>query len=904
MKNMKKFITLCGFLILGSIACGDADVVKAEAINNQTTDTSGYTITIPSEVSIDKNSGKGSFAVSGKAEAQVDLNVSVSSKNNYKLKNKSQEISYSLDKESFHIDNKQSASSKSFDENFNIALANTNTNYSGPYKDRLAFNIQCHKYTYELDMNSILDGVRENERHNYGAVDVYINGVLKAENVSDFKEILNYGDTYEFKNIKATDGHHFVGINSCANTSIKGRIGADTNYLETRRDNPYNLVAPIYFEFNTNKLTINYHADGAQTWIHFDSVTYDVSGKDTAGSETHLFGSYYDEKHGLGDVRRLTKKGYTAKPNTWIVGKNGTKEVSDNVGLAKSQDVAEYCGVLDEFKKNDTVIDLYPIWSPVQSQLNLNANGGTFSDNSTFKKATDKLVYDSSSNVNISSYTPTRKGYDFDGWYTDEAGGTKVYNADGSAVNGTQYWQNNVYQNIEGTNILRGDAGQNMAECLFYGNSYKVFDGKITDNDWVNDSSLKYGKCKKITISPAQVENNSYRGSYSGVLYNYSYRSSYPIAALCDKKVQLSFKIKSDSPMTFDCWGLENTTAHSPYELKTDSKWKAITVYTTLTDAILSGPCSLVFYTSSSAGTYYVGDVSITLDTDIELFAHWTKKNYSTGTVLNIEGNDYIVMGQTEDGNYRLISGTNIGNMQYQPNQDSNGNYYDVGKYNENDLPETRYDGQNSNVYEDSYIDKYLESTYYNSLPEKLKKAIVATQIKQASYTNMGSNSRWSYLTKDTNPVSPDGTSSWFYNEGTAESPKYVRYDKITTPDGEGGVYPLKYWIKKEKGYGGQSYNTITRHVYLPSVEEISNLVDLNDANKTYTFLKGTNNSLNHMWLRDASSASPHDAVNLVHDGHCLLGVHVINPLIGVRPAFVVDLSKIDYTVTGSVNYK
>lgn len=52
MKNMKKFITLCGFLILGSIACGDADVVKAEAINEQTTDTSGYTITIPSEISV------------------------------------------------------------------------------------------------------------------------------------------------------------------------------------------------------------------------------------------------------------------------------------------------------------------------------------------------------------------------------------------------------------------------------------------------------------------------------------------------------------------------------------------------------------------------------------------------------------------------------------------------------------------------------------------------------------------------------------------------------------------------------------------------------------------------------------------------------------------------------------
>ena len=262
---MKKFITLCGFLILGSIACGDADVVKAEAINNQTTDTSGYTITIPSDVDIDKDSGKGSFAVTGKVDAQTELDVSVSSQNGYKLKNKNQEISYSLDKGSFHIDNIKSADMKSFNENFNISLANTNTNYSGNYEDRLTFNIGSNKYTYELDMNSILDGVRKNEHHNYGAADVYINGVLKAENVSDFREILNYGDTYEFKNIKATDGHHFVGINSCANTSIKGRVGTDTNYLETRRDNPYNLVAPIYFEFNTNKLTINYHADGAQT---------------------------------------------------------------------------------------------------------------------------------------------------------------------------------------------------------------------------------------------------------------------------------------------------------------------------------------------------------------------------------------------------------------------------------------------------------------------------------------------------------------------------------------------------------------------------------------------------------------------------------------------------------------
>ena len=275
-----------------------------------------------------------------------------------------------------------------------------------------------------------------------------------------------------------------------------------------------------------------------------------------------------------------------------------------------------------------------------------------------------------------------------------------------------------------------------------------------------------------------------------------------------------------------------------------------------------------------------------------------------TGDILEIEGKKYIVMSKKAKDTYLVISGESIGNIQFQPNQDSSGNYYDIGKYNGNDLPNKRYDGQNSNVYEDSYIDKYLEMTYYNSLPEKLKKAIIDTQIKQVSYTHAGRNDKWKYLTKDTNPVSPDGTSNWFYNEGTSSNPKYIRYDKVTIPDGEGGQNPLKHWIKNEKGYEGQTYNTITRHVYLPSIEEISNLVDLNDGNKTYAFLKGTNHSLNHMWLRDAHTISPHKAVNLHYGIHSLSSRDVTYPLIGIRPAFVIDLSKVDYTKVGHIDYK
>ena len=733
MKNMKKFITLCGFLILGSIACGDADVVKAEAINEQTTDTSGYTITIPSDVDIDKDSGKGSFAVSGKAEAQVDLNVSVSSKNNYKLKNKSQEISYSLDKESFHIDNKQSASSKSFDENFNIALANTNTNYSGNYEDNLVFDITGNKYVYKLDVNSLLDGKVEFAGHDYGSFDVYINGQKVADDVSNFDKVYPYGTKYEFKDLKGTVGHHYSGVGTYGphwkETPLKGKLGIDAMYYKTD-DSPYLLATPCYFKFDTNKLTINYHADGAQSFKYFDNTIQNVDGKDIAYTGVHLYGNSYDAKFGLGDVSRLKKDGYTAKPNTWIVGKNGNKEIRDDKGLNKVEDIADYCGVLDEFKKNDTTIDLYPIWTANTYTLTVNPNGGLINGDGSSKVLDTKLCFDTGNCWDINYLKPTRKGFEFLGWYDAPENGNIVYDSNGKCINNGNYWK---------------------------------------DSSYVNPNNL--------------------------------------------------------------------------------------TVY-----------------------------------------AQWKKVPYSIGTVLNIEGSDYIVMSQTDNDTYLVIDGESLGNMQYQPNVDADGNYK-VGTY---ETPnETRPDGQYSNTYEGSYIDNYLENTWYKQLPDKLQKAIQATNIKQLAYNKVSSNPKWRWF-------DPNGgaNNDWYYNEGTTENPKLVRYDKANYPEDAQGAYPLNCWKYSEKGYNNTTYNTISRHVFLPSVEEVSNLVDLNNANKVYNFLIGTNNSLCHMWFRDSKANSPCLAMSLSYDPLSMDNINVLATWVGVRPSFVIDLSKIDYTVTGSVNYK
>ena len=835
MKQTTKISLMSGLMFAG-MALGGIHIANAQNNVNQEIDNSRYTVVIPSEVNIDKNTGKGSFAVIGKVKAQSTIDVSIQSKNGYKLKDKNGELPYNIDKKSFSIDNSQSASDIPLNESFNI-VSKTNTKVSGNYTDSLTFDITGKKYEYRIDVNGSLDGggAGDGTLAGYGIFDVYVDGKLAKKDADDFCQCIPYGSTWEIKNIRSLNGYHYE---ESLKGPTKGRAGENIEY-EGYWDNladKTSICRSSYttLRFYTNKLKVNYYPSGAQKYNSSeDNYTSSNNDFNIDPNNIYMIKEYkYNAdfpQYGLDDADRFKRTGYTCS-NIYLVG-SPTSTVKVNAGsnvYAKSQDFAEAANVLSDFKKNDVTINLYPDWTPIQSQLNLNANGGSFSDNTSFKTATDKLVYDSSSNANISSYTPTRKGYDFDGWYADETGGTKVYNADGSAVNGTQYWQNNVYQNTEGTNILRGDAGQNMAEVLFYGNSYKVFDGKITDNDWVNDSSLKYGKCKKITISPAQVENNSYRGSYSGVLYNYSYRSSYSIAVLCGKKVQLSFKIKSDSPMTFDDWGLESTTANSPYELKTDSKWKAITVYTTLTDAILSGPCSLVFYTSSSAGTYYVGDVSMVFDSDVELFAHWKKRVYSQGNVVNIEGKQYIVL-DNNDGDKRLvISKDEICQKAFQS--------------------KVRSDGKPQNTYEGSEIDNYLEDEWYNNLSGTMKSAIQLSKIKQSSY----SKEKCSYT------IDPSLSS------------------------------------KQETGYNGQVYNTLNRHVYLPSVSEIGYIVDLNNSESMKSFLS------KYIWTRDSYQPTQNYVINLSPTSGNVVRDIPENAGNGIRPTFVIDLFEADATIVDS----
>ena len=931
MKNTIKISIMSGLVTAGVLLCG------VHIVNAQTNIDTGYTITIPSEVGIDKDSGKGSFSVSGKMDAQTELDVTTTSQNDYKLKCGSQFVDYTLDKQSFHIDNIKSTNPKNFNEDLNITLANTNTNYSGAYKDRLAFNIQCHKYTYELDMNSILDGKIEFGRHNYGTVDVYINGERVADDVSDFNGNYPYGTEFEFKDLKGTDGHHYAGVGSTDNVPpipLKGRIGIDAYYVP-RANAPHFLCTPCYFKFDTNKLTLNYHADGAQTWNNFQNIIQDVSNKDIAYSETKKYGAIFDSKSGLADVLRLTKSGYTATKNTWTIGKDGFNKVMDNVGLAKVEDVAQYCRVLDEFKKNDVTIDLYPIWEPLLNTITYDANGGILSAAKTqqFYTGTPYKTPENSKSFNGTStddcedlgyynYTFGNKltistkirfdssddtlpqksqeffcNYEWAGFglglgedarpffsvFRENKDDYDILHSKTKIKPNETYWITGVY-----------DGPNNTMSIYINGEKTNTVQLSTTDNSNIKVSPLGLslggnptGGCQYSNLTKGDIWKC---GLWQNALSDEEVMKMYKTDTLVEGSfISRDFSAPKKNYYLFDGWYTQPTggdkittgsiikssmTLYAHYKpirsfVNYDSNGGNGTMQSE--EFLSSNKTNLSKNTFTKEGYTFKGWLASRIYKSNEEYMYvnpnggggWFEKGKQPSgwsKLYLLSDQEAIYMASAYDGltltfhaqwekAYSAGTVLNIEGTEYTViEQKENSKYLvmmnkSIGKKSFQST--SRSDGQNMNTYEESEIDNYLENEWYNSLSSTMKTAIQTTNIKQASYAD------WK---------NPDS--------------------------------------KQETGYNGQVYNTISRHIFLPSLSEIGEVVDLKNSNKMKAFLHGVD-----IWIRDSCQYSDRKAGWLYADGGSLNFYYVFDYGY-VRPAFVIDLSKVDYTVTGTVNYK
>lgn len=565
----------------------------------------------------------------------------------------------------------------------------------------------------------------------------------------------------------------------------------------------------------------------------------------------------------------------------------------------------------------------------MNTEMETEEDGGTATDNTVQESDTDSNENVSSSQNTVDSSVSKTTEQQTSGELKSET----TYSSDNtSAALHMEYTDstksleltedsNEFYKDVFDKKLLvQNDSSKNVLDFTANSNGVYCFDvnvkddkGTVIDTQQVRFKILDIVEAEneevqqdENAVTPASVQTNStvqasHDSKSLGVSYtsNGSYTWTIPSEINLNKQDTLTVsatKINEEANASLKI----SVKSENGFNMKSSSGRMGAYKITKDGNQIVNN--SIVLETTSSGTT--TADLKFTANpanfmtsgTYNDTLTFKAQNGYATGTVLEIEGMKFIVMAQTDDDTYMLIDGESLGNIQYQPNVDSDGNYK-VGTYETPD--EKRPDGQYSNTYEGSYIDNYLENTWYKQLPEKLQKAILATDIKQAAYNNTSSNPKWRWF-------DPNGGSNgdWYYNEGTTENPKWVVYYKANIPDDAQGAYPMNCWKYSEKGYNNTTYNTISRHVFLPSVEEVSNLVDLNNANKVYDFLKGTNNSVNHMWFRDSNSSSPRSAMNLHYSNRSMYNNHVTSTRLGVRPAFTVDLSTVSVSVVDSVNYK
>lgn len=81
-----------------------------------------------------------------------------------------------------------------------------------------------------------------------------------------------------------------------------------------------------------------------------------------------------------------------------------------------------------------------------EAKLRVNPNGGVYRGSSSTMTMSPNVRFGSSNWYHIGQNgNATRAGYTLKGYYTATSGGTMVYRADGTCVNGCGYWVNNVY---------------------------------------------------------------------------------------------------------------------------------------------------------------------------------------------------------------------------------------------------------------------------------------------------------------------------------------------------------------------------------------------------------------------------------------------------------------------------
>lgn len=884
---------MSGLVTAGVLLCGLPHAM-AESVpqNNETY----YSVNVPSEISLSPDQDETTFTVSGNTYQKRWLDIDITSKNNFNLKNGQASIPYKLDKTKFEYEPQYiDKDSDSFSESIKVSKNEADVKYSGNYQDQLQFTMNpVETRTIQLDCNGGM-----------------VNGKDKVAYT------VKNGSSYGQLPVPVRSGYQFVAWkDEKGNTIYSGsQVEADTEKLSCVWSKVIEFYARSYINGQFNDYLKN-----------CGSATLYVNGKKFTDNPNFLYcGSLK-----TGDTFKLdnisAQDGYVYTGMASSIKTDFTYEYYDN-GLVKS-----VSGIV-----KDSNISLY-----------FNFESDNLLQSLIRKYNITKIVVDSSppfSNGTL-SLGSTNLFASKDKYYVEDVT-LHIYNPDGgkviAPVDSTGLFSNLTIENLDlkGLDVSQVENGEAFFRDNYYLKSLDISTfntSKMKSMKSMFDScnSLKTLDVSHFDTSNVTIMDNLFRNCFQASVINVSgwntskTNKMESMFAGCKSVRELNLSSFDTSKVyslynMFDSCEVLETLDLSNFNTSNvlDIRW--MFAYTSLKEIKGFENLDLSKVTNLNC-TFYRSNISEihlpkfqNIDDMNNAFSHnpnlktidlsslsfasvvdWTDtfrncsklatiytsndfKNTATArhnTFLNCNlltggaGTKYdpafidstgarIDGGVNNPGYFTAISQKpietgsviNIEGADYIVLNKKDTNKYlviskdAIGKrvycedYDSNTY--LRKDGKYANTYEDSEIDNYLENVWYKQLSVRLQNAIDITEIKQVSYKFTNGN-----------------------------------------------------FVKQEIGYNNEIYNKIYRHVYLFSTEELSSLVNMSNGGNVNEFIHHDTT-----WTRDSYQTYGNHVINLNSDGGTWSANKVENSL-AIRPAFVIDLSKIDYTVTGTVNYK
>ena len=391
--------------------------------------------------------------------------------------------------------------------------------------------------------------------------------------------------------------------------------------------------------------------------IHLDGGTYIDKNGNTSASDTTV--SFTGNKSYIAVSSGVSANGINVSGDTYINDgyyisrpvKTGYQFDGWYLGNTKLKYYAFKSGNLYGIENPKKDIDIYAHWTPNTYTLTINPNGGTFTDASgTNNKVCNAppLYYNGNNYWDIAFAIPEKGEYKLAGFYDAPTGGTKVYNANGTCVTGTKYWNDNknyiyaydltVYAQWIAPSKIIFDAnggsfsnGKKLISQTLYGSEQYINYYATTRNGYDFVGYMVSGESVSAEIYDDYGDWDYTMGIYDGDMFCPNNYSDFSLVTMSAGETTFTavWEVKATT-YTVEHYVMDTNGNYSSTPTKTSAPVECNTneviTHSSLKDSSLEVAGGIV-YDSIKSGT------STTMDSDKTIKLYYERKKYNAETV-------------------------------------------------------------------------------------------------------------------------------------------------------------------------------------------------------------------------------------------------------------------------------